>query len=42
MQKNRNFDVRFEVPTVVKIQVEVLCVVVPCSVMVRHQSFGGP
>jgi hypothetical protein len=32
---------RFEVFTVVKIQVEVFWVVIPCSVAVRYQCFGG-
>jgi hypothetical protein len=36
------FHPRFEAFTVVKIQVEVLCVVTPCSVEVGYQSFGGP
>jgi hypothetical protein len=32
---------RFEVLTAVNIQVEVFWVVMPCSVVVGHQRFGG-
>jgi hypothetical protein len=36
------FFVRFEVFTAVKIQIEVRCVVKPCSVAVGYQRFGEP
>jgi len=32
----------FEVITAVKIHLEFLCVVTPCSVVVGHRRFGGP
>jgi hypothetical protein len=35
-------DAKFDVFTVVKIQVEVFCYVTPCSVVVRYQRFEGP
>jgi hypothetical protein len=33
---------RCEVPTVIKIQVVVFCVMTPYSDVVRYQHFGGP
>jgi hypothetical protein len=36
------FDVRFEVFKVMTIQVEVIWIVMPCNIVVRYQSFGGP
>jgi hypothetical protein len=33
---------KFEVITLVKIQIVVFCVVTPCSVAVGYQRFGGP
>jgi hypothetical protein len=38
----RKYDAIFEVFTVVKIQVDVVCVVTPCSVAVGYQRFGEP
>jgi len=38
---NNYLAMRFEVFTVVKIQVEVFWVVMPCSVVAGHQQFGG-
>jgi len=34
-------DAKFEVFTAIIIQVQVFCVVTPCSVVVGYQSFGG-
>jgi hypothetical protein len=40
--KNRNIlDVRFEVIRAVKIQIEVVWVLTPCSVMVGYKRFSG-
>jgi hypothetical protein len=38
----RQIFARFEVFTVMKMQVVVFCVVRPCSVVVGYQRFGGP
>jgi len=37
-----NLMARFEVFTAVKIEVQVFRVVMPCSVVVGYQHFGGP
>jgi len=35
-------DERYEVFTAVKIQVKVVWIVTPCSIMVGYKCFGGP
>jgi hypothetical protein len=39
---NINYNARFEVLVVVKIQVKFFCVVIICSVVVGYQHFRGP
>jgi hypothetical protein len=39
---NFSQDARFEVFTVVKIQIKVFWIVMPCSFVVGYQCFGGP
>jgi hypothetical protein len=42
LNKLNKSDARFESFMVVKIQVKVICVIMPCSIVAGYHHFGGP